>query len=66
MELTKSINAFLTESKDNKFHIPIYQRKYTWDKYKIEDLFNDLDDVNLSDTESYHFFGLIVYVDNDL
>ena len=64
MQLTKSINAFLTESKDNKFHIPIYQRKYTWDKYKIEDLFNDLDDVNLSDTESYHFFGLIVYVDN--
>lgn len=45
------------ELKDCVFHVPLYQREYSWDLEQISDLFNDID-------ESYegneHFLGSIL------
>lgn len=56
------LNTFL--SKNNKIDIPIYQRPYVWDKSRLEDLINDIDNIYLQDPESYHFYGLFVYTRN--
>jgi uncharacterized protein with ParB-like and HNH nuclease domain len=41
--------------------IPIYQRGYVWDKSKLEDLINDIENIDYTDPNSYHFYGLFVY-----
>ena len=44
-----------------KINVPIYQRGYVWDKSRLEDLINDLENIDFEDTISYHFYGLFVY-----
>ncbi|MDM7646577.1 DUF262 domain-containing protein [Leuconostoc falkenbergense] len=55
---TKSIHALLSENKA-LFHIPAYQREYSWQNIQLEDLWDDLEEV-LSDDSEEHFFGQIV------
>lgn len=50
---------------DKKFIIPVYQRIYSWKKANCELLFNDLMGVYRNHYKS-HFFGSIVYVENDI
>ena len=42
------------------FEIPVFQRNYEWDKAQCEQLFNDLVNATLTDTD--HFIGAVVYV----
>lgn len=55
---TKSIHALLSEN-EALFHIPAYQREYSWQNIQLEDLWDDLEEV-LSDDSEEHFFGQIV------
>lgn len=50
---------------DKKFIIPVYQRIYSWRVTNCELLFNDLMSVYQNKYNS-HFFGSIVYVENDI
>ena len=55
----------LLDGADKKFIIPVYQRAYSWKKANCELLFNDLLAVYNHGYKS-HFFGSIVYVENDI
>ncbi|MCT4378446.1 DUF262 domain-containing protein [Leuconostoc falkenbergense] len=55
---TKSMHALLSEN-EALFHIPAYQREYSWQNIQLEDLWDDLEEV-LSDDSEEHFFGQIV------
>ncbi len=50
---------------DKKFVIPVYQRPYSWKKSNCELLIKDLQEVSRCNYPS-HFFGSIVYVENDI
>ena len=50
---------------DKKFIIPVYQRPYSWKKSNCELLIKDLLEVSKNEYKS-HFFGSIVYVENDI
>lgn len=50
---------------DKKFVIPVYQRTYNWKIQNCEQLLNDLKAVYRNNYDS-HFFGSIVYVEEDL
>lgn len=53
------------DGSDKKFVIPVYQRPYSWKKSNCELLIKDLLDVYNRGYKS-HFFGSIVYVENDI
>lgn len=56
----KTIKEFLSDT----YHIPNYQREYSWDKEELEDFWTDLiHTVNSSDDRD-HFFGQVV-IHND-
>lgn len=48
------------------FKVPVYQRKYEWNKEQIDQYFSDIERIIKSDYENEHFLGTIVYVQNDL
>ena len=50
---------------DKKFIIPVYQRQYSWKRANCELLIKDLLEVYRENYIS-HFFGSIVYVENDV
>lgn len=50
---------------DKKFIIPVYQRTYSWKIQNCEQLLKDLKAVYQNNYDS-HFFGSIVYVEEDL
>lgn len=54
----------LLDGTDKKFIIPVYQRSYSWKKQNCELLLQDLRTVYEKNFSS-HFFGSIVYVEND-
>ncbi|MFJ7678639.1 DUF262 domain-containing protein [Peribacillus sp. NPDC097198] len=56
----KTIGSFL---QDNIYHIPDYQREYSWEELQIDDFWLDLKSV-VNNEEQDHFFGQIV-VHND-
>lgn len=53
------------DGSDKKFVIPVYQRPYSWKKSNCELLIKDLLEVYNCGYKS-HFFGSIVYVENDI
>lgn len=53
------------DGSDKKFVIPVYQRPYSWKKSNCELLIKDLLEVYNRGYKS-HFFGSIVYVENDI
>lgn len=55
----------LLDGTDKKFVIPVYQRPYSWKKANCDLLFNDLLEVYRHNYNS-HFFGSLVYVENEL
>lgn len=55
----------LLDGADKKFIIPVYQRVYSWKTANCGLLFNDLMSVYRNKYRS-HFFGSIVYVENDI
>lgn len=55
----------LLDGADKKFIIPVYQRVYSWKTVNCGLLFNDLMSVYRNNYRS-HFFGSIVYVENDI
>lgn len=58
----------MLSNKDVTFFIPPYQRNYEWTEYQCEVFFDDIVRVtklNLSGTQAEHFFGTIVYVQDD-
>jgi len=58
MEVIKSsLDEFMEGKKF--FKIPVYQRKYDWEKEQCRQLFDDIERIIL--TEKYHFLGTFVY-----
>lgn len=55
----------LLDGSDKKFIVPVYQRPYSWKKSNCELLIKDLLEVYKRGYKS-HFFGSIVYVENDI
>ena len=53
------ISEFISRS-DVVFHVPVYQRRYSWTEEHCQQLFNDL--VEIADTGRKHFMGSIVYI----
>lgn len=55
----KKIESFI---QDSIYHIPDYQREYSWEESQVEDFWNDLKSLRDSN-ETEHFFGQIVVHD---
>lgn len=58
----------MLSNKDVTFFIPPYQRNYEWTDNQCEAFFEDIikvTELNLSDTQAEHFFGTIVYVQDE-
>lgn len=58
----------MLSNKDVTFFIPPYQRNYEWTEYQCEVFFNDIlsvTELNLSGKQAEHFFGTIVYVQDE-
>lgn len=58
----------MLSNKDVTFFIPPYQRNYEWTKAQCEIFFNDIvkvTELNLNGKQAEHFFGTIVYVQNE-
>lgn len=53
--------AFITNA--SQFVIPIYQRNYSWDREKCEQLWKGIMRSGTNDAKSSHFPGSIVYVE---
>ncbi len=49
-----------------QFTIPIYQRTYSWRQAECQQLWNDIIRAGNDDTDSPHFIGSIVYIDQTL
>ena len=56
----ETMNTFL----NNSYHIPNYQREYSWENTELEDFWDDLQATKDSSDGLNHFFGQIV-VHND-
>lgn len=52
-----SMKTFLTA---NIYHIPVYQRDYTWEEDELSDFWDDLEDTRTGEKDATHFFGQIV------
>ncbi len=52
---------------DNKtvFKVPVYQRKYEWEKEHLDQFFLDITNILKSNYSKEHFLGTVVYVQND-
>lgn len=56
----ESMKGFLNKV----YHIPAYQREYSWEQVELEDFWNDLKSV-YNGKEEMHFFGQIVVHHNE-
>lgn len=59
-----SVLSFLR--KQDQFHIPIYQRTYSWTKKECVQLWDDIIRAGERDNIPFHFIGSIVYVEKGL
>jgi len=51
---------------DNKvFEVPHYQRSYTWEEDLIQELWTDIRDVVLDDTNREHFIGAFIFSNSE-
>lgn len=58
----------MLSNKDVTFFIPPYQRNYEWSETQCEIFFDDIikvTELNLTGTQAEHFFGTIVYVQDE-
>lgn len=46
-----------------QFAVPIFQRRYSWEKRHCERLWEDVLSLGQSHTNRFHFIGSIVYID---
>ena len=46
---------------EKQFIIPIYQREYKWNKTNIQRLIDDLEEIDINETNQNHFLNSIVY-----
>ena len=49
-----------------QFEVPIYQRTYSWQRSKCEQIWKDLMNSGLDDSVDAHFMGAVVYVESGL
>jgi uncharacterized protein with ParB-like and HNH nuclease domain len=59
---------FLKENQEKKLLIPIYQRAYEWTTKKDKEvykLWEDIENIELEDTNSTHFLNSIVYIEDE-
>lgn len=64
----KAVNTELTKfmSVEAQYYVPIYQRKYSWEKNNCIKLFNDVIDVANDATRPCHFIGSVIYLAKDI
>ncbi|WP_369027498.1 DUF262 domain-containing protein [Mycoplasmopsis synoviae] len=61
------INEYLLNSRNNKwsFIIPSYQRNYVWDKYNLETLLSNINEITISEKTYSHFIGSLFFTNNE-
>lgn len=59
-----TLHSLLDNSR--QYHIPIYQRTYSWTEKECEQLFNDILKTGKDDNIPHHFIGSIVYIEESL
>ncbi len=62
-DVSKDLFVFLAASDNKKLKIPPYQRNYSWDQKQFNDLWSDILSLRESSTETHHFMGLLVLID---
>ncbi len=61
-----SVYNFFTNSDTKELIVPMYQRKYSWEKDQILDFISDFNNLfHDSRSNKYHFFGLVVIVETE-
>lgn len=68
MSSSLPIQGVLNSSSYKTFHVPPYQRDYSWDKKQFEELWEDVNDLGISDGNSLlnrHFIGLLVLIQRE-
>jgi hypothetical protein len=55
-----TVGSLLSSDKDFNFHVPRYQREYSWSKDQWSELFDDFME---SDSNDSHFIGSIICID---
>ena len=48
---------------NKQFTVPIFQRRYSWEKKHCKKLWDDVLSLGQSSTDQFHFIGSIVYID---
>ncbi len=65
-DLLENLSYFLRNDDITRFNIPIYQRSYEWKKQQVDQFLEDIEGLMDDDTKgSYHFLGMIVYVNKE-
>lgn len=61
------INEYLLNSRNNKwsFIIPSYQRNYVWNKYNLETLLSNINEIKISEKTYSHFIGSLFFTNNE-
>lgn len=49
---------------NKQFAVPIFQRRYSWEKKHCERLWDDVMTLGKDSTNRFHFLGSIVYIDS--
>lgn len=65
MEVIKANPESISEVFNKTYIIPAYQRKYSWDEEKCEDLWYDIIEKYEEDKEGEYFLGTTVLIKND-
>ena len=47
------------------FHIPAYQRAYSWERKQRDDLFLDIERLRMADNDAVHFMATMVGLSRD-
>ena len=72
MSVAISLKDFLTKSDYKILNIPQYQRDYSWEQKQFDELWEDLESIDVEQTadselkiKNSHFIGLLVLITNE-
>ena len=66
MEENKYTPALICGNNSKTFNIPIYQRLFTWERYNIRQLLNDMETQFKKDKDSPYYIGMLTEYNTDL
>ena len=61
----KSVQLLKFLNTPSQFETPIYQRLYAWEEEQCKQLLDDIVEAGKNDDIKSHFFGSVIYIEND-